>query len=132
MRFTFGKEYKLCSRLVIDEVFESGHQLKSFPFIVKFKAVELDSATRLQVTFSAPKRTFRRAHQRNYIKRICREAFRLEKHKLETYLEKRNKQLALFIIYTPKTALEVDALRKRVNALFSKMIQQIEHHEATH
>ncbi|MDG1331591.1 MAG: ribonuclease P protein component [Crocinitomicaceae bacterium] len=126
MNLSLGKANKLCSPKIIDEVFESGMQVKSYPFVLKFKETTLPKDVSFQIVFSAPKRTFRKAFQRNRIKRLCKEAFRSKRSLLDTYLEKQNKQLALFLVYTPKEELSLSLLNGRTEKLIKKIISQLE------
>ncbi len=131
MNFQLGKKNKLCSPKLIDAVFESGLSAKSYPFVVRFKEADLPENTRFQIVFSAPKRTFRKAVQRNRIKRICKESFRLQRASLDQYLEKQNKQLALFLVYTPREELSVKQLEGKTKKLIDKIITQLESNDAT-
>lgn len=126
MNFSLGKVNKLCSPKIIDEIFESGTQVKSYPFVLKFKETQLPKDVQFQIVFSAPKRTFRKAVQRNRIKRLCKEAFRAQRHELDIYLKNQNKQLALFLVYTPKEELNVNLLGGRTEKLIKKIISQLE------
>lgn len=126
MDLSLGKANKLCSPKIIDEVFESGGQVKSYPFVLKFKETELPKDVSFQIVFSAPKRTFRKAVQRNRIKRLCKEAFRSKKTILDSYLKEHNKQLALFLVYTPKEELAIGPLNGRTEKLINKIISQLE------
>ncbi|MFT6244429.1 MAG: ribonuclease P protein component, partial [Crocinitomicaceae bacterium] len=93
MNHSFGKAYKLCSKKLIDEVFESGVTVKSYPLIAKYKKVDLKNDAPFQMVISAPKRTFKNAFQRNRIKRLCKEAIRMNKQILEEPLI--NKKITL-------------------------------------
>lgn len=130
MNFSLGKVNKLCSPKVIDEVFESGMQVKSYPFVLKLKETALPKDVSFQIVFSAPKRTFRKAVQRNRIKRLCKEAFRTQRSVLDTYLKDQNKQLALFLVYTPKEELSLNLLTGRTEKLIKKIISQLESNDA--
>lgn len=132
MDFTLSKANKLCSPKLIDEIFENGAHLKSYPFVVKFKETNLPNDVSFQIVFSAPKRTFRKAVQRNRIKRLCKEAFRFKKNALDTYLKSQNKQIALFLVYTPKEELSLKLLEGRTEKLIHKIISQLESHDAKH
>lgn len=53
------------------------------------------------VAFGVSRRKFKRAHDRNRIKRLLREAFRLQKHLIYTPLEQSGRNLVLMINYMP-------------------------------
>jgi len=128
---SFGKEYKLCSKLLIDELFEHGEQLKCYPFFVRYKVSELDEDVPFQVVFSAPKKKFKRAHERSRIKRISREAFRLNKAEFELYLKSQNKQLALFVVYTAPAEISFDELNKSVRKMQKKLTEILTKNEVS-
>ncbi|MDG1657788.1 MAG: ribonuclease P protein component [Crocinitomicaceae bacterium] len=124
-----GKEYKLCSHVIIEDVFATGDLIKSYPFVARIKLTKLPKQVPFQLVFSAPKRTFRKAYQRNKVKRLCKEAFRLNKYELESALTDSNKQLALFLVFTSRDKITFDVLEKRVQKLIKKIIIQLESHD---
>ena len=91
-----------------------------------YKVVNEDEKTRFQVAVSAPKRTFRKATDRNRIKRLMRESIRKNKLYLEPFLAEQNIQLALFMIYTSKEELPLDTLMKKTQQLFKQLINTLE------
>lgn len=125
MNQTFGKSYKLCNKKQIDAIFESGSTQKQYPFIAKYKVLELQSDESFQMVISAPKRTFRSAVKRNRIKRICREAVRKNKHELEDWLKNHEYQLGIFLLYTGKEELDPSGLERKTQQLFQKIIQDL-------
>jgi ribonuclease P protein component len=126
MNESFGKEYKLCSQKKIQEIFDERKSLRSYPFVMHYKVVNEDEKTRFQVVVSAPKRTFRKATDRNRIKRLMRESIRKNKLYLEPFLAEQNIQLALFMIYTSKEELPLDKLMKKTQQLFKQLINNLE------
>jgi ribonuclease P protein component len=132
MNYCLGKENKLCSPKIIDDVFATGYQVKSYPFVLKFKETALPKDVSYQIVFSAPKRTFRKATQRNRIKRLCKEAFRHHKQSLDDFLKNHNKQLALFFVYTPKEELSLSLLGGQTDKLIKKIISQLESNGKAH
>lgn len=56
----------------------------------------------LQAGFTVSGKKFKRAVDRNRIKRLMRESYRLQQHPLLNQLEKAGKRLALFFLYTGK------------------------------
>ena len=126
---TFGKEYKLCSQKKIDGLFKTGKLVKKFPLIVHFQESEEQLPAPFQIVISAPKRIFRKAHERNRIKRLLRETVRKNKFILETFLVPRDKSLLLFLVYTNKEEMTYEILFKKTEQLFKLVIQTIEEHE---
>ncbi len=122
---SFGKEYKLCSQKLIDSIFEKNQKVKQFPFILSYLEVAIPSVKTFQIVISAPKRIFRKAHERNRIKRLMREAIRKKKVSLENELEKHQKQVALFLIYTSKEELKYELIEQKIEQLFNKLIKEI-------
>lgn len=125
MNQTFGKAYKLCSKILIDEIFETGTTIKSYPLLVKYKLIELKSDTTFQMVISAPKRTFRNAHQRNRIKRLCKEVIRKNKHILETPLKVRDINLGICLIYSAKEEMTLEQLERKTQKLFNKIVENL-------
>lgn len=124
-----GKIYSLKSKTTIDELFNSGTKVSSYPFTVFYSKTESKEQVPFKLVFSAPKRTFRNAYQRNRIKRIMKEAVRINKHPLETYLNNKQQQLSFFLIYSTKEELSFESLQKRTIKLFDKIIKQLDDKE---
>jgi len=127
MNENFGRKYKLKSRKTIDLLFKEGEQLRSFPFMVYLKAVELTEDVPFQVVISAPKRQFKKAHDRNRVKRLMTECFRKKKLILEEQLQKEQKQFALFVIYTQKDFPVYADLLQSTEKLMHKINTLISH-----
>ncbi len=123
---SFGKEYKLCSKKLIDSLFAEGQSVKAFPFTLFFLIHENSVNVPFQLVISAPKRINRHAHDRNRIKRIVREAIRKNKFILEDFLTETNQQLALFLVYTSKEELTTDQLDKKSKKLFTQLIEKLQ------
>ncbi len=81
-RFTFKKEEKLTSEKWIKELFEKGSSFYLSPLKVIYLPHPNQELPN-QVLISVPARNFKRAVDRNRIKRQLREAYRLHKHQLD-------------------------------------------------
>jgi len=128
---TFGKKYSLCRQKVIDAVFKSGNTVKQYPFVVHFMEVEEKMEAPFQITISAPKRLFRKAHDRNRIKRLMRETVRKNKLILETLINSNNRQLALFMVYTSKEEMPYEVLLRKTEQLFTQLANKFDNNEQT-
>jgi ribonuclease P protein component len=120
MRYTFGKPEKLKSRKLIGKLFEDGKSVKKFPIRLVYLQIKHTSDAPVQAAFSVPKRNFKRAVDRNRIKRLLREAYRHEKGAL--YKELKTPYIFMFTFIGKKepTYLEVQQKIQQVLALFIK------------
>ena len=91
----FGKEYKLCSKIQIDQVFDSGSRISQFPFQSIIQLASFTQNVPFKVLISVPKKRFKKSVDRNYVKRLMREVIRKNKLNLETFLLQNDFQLAI-------------------------------------
>lgn len=122
---TFGKAYKLCSQKAIAAIFEQKKSVKQFPFVMHYALMDLPTTKTFQVVISAPKRNFRKAHDRNRIKRLMKEVFRKNKLILEEKLTTNQLQMALFLIYTHKEEMDYSLLLRKMESLILKLTNEI-------
>ena len=129
--FGFSAKEKLKSRKQIGKVFQSGRHFHIPPLRISWilEPKESDEADGLQVGVGASGKHFKKAVDRNRIKRLLREAWRLQKAPLKTALEGKNRKLSVFIIYTGKELPEYAVLSIKVGVLIDKLIQLV--HEDT-
>jgi ribonuclease P protein component len=123
----FGKEYKLCSKILIDQLFGSGYRLQQFPFQAIVLPIKLNNSLPFQVLISVPKKKFKKAVHRNYLKRVTRELIRKNKVNLESLLIEMNIQLAICFVYTSTENMDYPSLELKI----SKLIEKIQAHVET-
>jgi len=81
MKFTFKKYERLYKKKDIDNLFASKKSIFSYPFKIFIKEIEKNSDSDLsKILISIPKKKFRKAAKRNSLKRLIKEAYRLNKH----------------------------------------------------
>lgn len=122
-KYTYGKEEKLKLRKLIDQIFKTGDSFSSYPFRVFFKKVEIEANVKAQVGVSVSKRNFKHAVDRNRIKRLMREVYRLNKH---TLLENIDQQVAVMIVYTQRKELPFDLLNSKMKLTLKKLCAEME------
>jgi len=124
-KFTLNKNERLKRRKIIEQLFSEGRAVSAFPIRVQYKLVDELLAEPLQAGFSASSRTFKRAVDRNRIKRLMREAYRLQKAELEQALQTKQRRLALFLIYTGKELPEYAVIKEKMDVVLKKLVQTI-------
>lgn len=120
MRFKFNKEEKLKSAKLIEQLFEQGSSMYEFPLGMMYLKINHNSNHPVKVSFSVSKRKFKRAVDRNRIKRLMRECYRLNKHSLYSNIE--NKYILMFTYIDEKEHKYVDIEEKMIH-LMKKLIQ---------
>lgn len=100
IRYTLGKHERLTRRKLIADVHERGTSLRSPAMVLVYLRSDLPEPVPAQVLFAVSKRNYRRAHDRNRIKRLMREAYRKQKPDLFHRLSEAKVQYALMFIFT--------------------------------
>ena len=79
----------------------------------------------LQAGFGASSRNFKKAVDRNRIKRLGREAYRLQKGPLLQQLTEKGLSLAVFLIYTGRELPEYATVNEKIGVILQKLIKEI-------
>jgi ribonuclease P protein component len=112
--YTFKKEERLCSKKLIEELFHNGSSFLLYPFRIVWLVHPLPAEVPAQVLINAPKRRFKKAVDRNLIKRRIREAYRLNKSaELYSFLEDHSCQLLLGIQFVGKEIHDSEFIHKK-------------------
>jgi ribonuclease P protein component len=120
-RYFFGKESKLKSRNLIQQLFSEGKHVLVYPL----KAVYIfgNEKHHLQTGVSASKRNFKKAVDRNRIKRLIREAYRLQKPTLENHLIQNNQKLSIFLMHVGKEMPEYEQLMESTEKIIKRIVK---------
>jgi ribonuclease P protein component len=123
--FSYNKFEKLKSRKQIELLFAQGKSISSFPVKVFYLSVEHTPAQPVQVGVGVSARNFKKAVDRNTIKRRMREAYRLHKLPLHEHLIAKQKSLAVFILWIDKQLPTTAALQDLMPTVLEKLIKQL-------
>ena len=121
---TFKKEERLCNKRLIDELFHNGSSFLCYPFKASWLIVDGTQQVPVQVLFSVAKKRYKRAVDRNLLKRRMREAYRLHKQEsLYRALDEAGKSIILSISYIGKEINEYPLIEKKMLKLFSQLCE---------
>ena len=130
--FTYQKKDKLKSRKQTQHLFSTGQAINVFPIRLIYTiepmatALEMGSASSLlQAGVGAPSRTFRKAVQRNRVKRLLREAYRLEKPNFITQAALDNKRVNLFFLYNDANVLTQVEIQAKVKEALAILVTKL-------
>lgn len=124
-KFTLGKNERLKSRKQIELLFSEGKKFSITPFRVHYIFNELTNPP-LQFGVGVSNRNFKRAVDRNRIKRLVREAYRLQKTPLHQKVKEKKGRLNIFIIYTGKELPGYKEVFDKMNKILDKLYQIID------
>jgi ribonuclease P protein component len=123
--FSYNKFEKLKSRKQIELLFAKGKSISSFPVKVFYLPVEHTPVHPVQVGVGVSARNFKKAVDRNTIKRRMREAYRLHKLPLHEHLMAEQKSVAVFILWIDKQLPTAAALQDLMPTVIEKLIKQL-------
>lgn len=119
---TFSKAERLCSKILIENLFKNGRLFNSSPFkFVWLTAPE--SNVPVKTVMSVPKRLFKRSVDRNRLKRRMREAYRKNKNHLYDSLVE--KKIHLMIIFTGKKIVEYIEIEEKIIEGIQRLVKEI-------
>lgn len=122
MKFTFPKKEKLKSQKLIEKLFLEGKAVNAFPLRVLYLQTDFDDGAKIKTGVSVSKRNFKKAVDRNRIKRLLREAYRLNKPE---YFNNITTSYAFMILYLGKDDTNFDTVNSKMKIVFKTFLEKI-------
>ena len=120
--YTFKKEERLCSKRLLEKLFHNGSSFLLYPYRIVWLAEKLPAEVPVQVVINVPKRRFKKAVDRNLIKRRIREIYRLNKsEQLYSYFSGSEIQLLVGIHYVGKDIPDYGFMDKKLKLAFEQL-----------
>jgi ribonuclease P protein component len=116
--FSLKKHEILRSKKEIQELFDHGSSFFLYPF--KIHHTPLDNSENTRVLFSVSKRNFKKAPDRNLLRRRMREAYRLNKNILVSNL-KEPFSLSIALVYISKSKLPFSEIENKLKQVFVRL-----------
>jgi ribonuclease P protein component len=122
MKNTLGKEERLKSKKLIEKLYSEGNSVKIFPLRMMYVQALHTSDFPCQVGVSVAKRNFKRAPDRNRLKRLMRETYRLQKEIVYNNLEA---QYVFMISYIGREEIKYEELYPKMEKLLRLFIDKV-------
>ncbi len=122
---SFPKAEHLCGEKRIARLYTQGEAFMAFPFRVVFRIEQKKDLMPASVMVSVPKKRFKRAVKRNRIKRLLREAYRLNKHALIDLLDEKQLQIHVAFNYVSDEELDFVTVEKKMKIALQKLMDKI-------
>lgn len=122
---TFKKEERLTSRKAVLEIIKKGKVIKAFPFYVRYRIINVEQSFPVQVIINVPKKRFKKAVDRNRIKRLIRESYRKNKATLYDCLIVKQINIQLFINFVDNNMPDYELVNTKVIGMIEKLCDKI-------
>jgi ribonuclease P protein component len=122
---TLKKDERLCSKKIIEELFSEGKSFIIEPFRIVWIEKTLNSDSPAQVLINVSLRKFKRAVDRNKIKRLIREAYRKNKSPFYQFLTENLKQCAFAIFYISKELTTYSEIELKIILILQRLEKEL-------
>jgi ribonuclease P protein component len=124
--FKFGKIEHLCGEMRIAEFYREGTSFISFPLRVVFRVVDQNEQVPVKMLVSVPKKRIKLAVNRNRIKRLICEAYRMNKSPLCLCAQRMNKSVYIAFNYVADESFELMIIEKKMKQAIEKLINSLD------
>jgi len=124
--YSFPKSEHLCGDKRITRLFTQGEAFIAYPLRVVFLLEPIKDKEPFSVMVSVPKKRFKRAVKRNRLKRLMREAYRLNKHILTEKIHEKHLQIHIAFHYISDDELNFEAVEKKMKVALHKLLLKVE------
>ena len=122
MLFSFGKKDKLKSKKTIEKLFSEGKSISVYPLRLVYLQTDFEDNVMTKTGVSVSKRNFKNAVDRNRIKRLIREVFRLNK---DQYFNNISTQYAFMILYIGDENPSFEKVSTKMKGLFGLFLDKV-------
>ena len=122
MKNTLGKQERLKSKKLIEKLYAEGDSVKTFPLRMMYVQTAHTSEFPCQVGVSVAKRNYKLAVDRNRLKRLMRETYRLQKQIVYNNLDK---PYVFMISYIGKEEIKYEDLHLKMEKLLTLFIDKV-------
>ncbi|GAA4279563.1 ribonuclease P protein component [Aquimarina mytili] len=120
MEATFNKKEKLKSSKAIDLLFSEGKSISKYPIRLVYRKSNFDDDVTFKVGVSVSKRNFKKAVDRNRIKRLLRESYRKNKY----IVPNTTHQFTFMFLFSGKEMPEYSLIESKIKGILQHFVKQ--------
>ncbi len=120
MKATFNKKEKVKSKKEIDFLFSEGKSISKYPIRLVYKKSTFEDTIKIKAAVSVSKRNFKKAVDRNFIKRLMREGYRKNKYLVPNTTH----QFTFMFLYSGKKMPEYAQVEPKIKEILQKFVEQ--------
>jgi ribonuclease P protein component len=126
MGYQLGKSEKLCGETTVNRLFTEGFSQMAHPMRIVWRYTKDSPEPGLKFLVSVPKKKLKHAVDRNRIKRLIREAYRLNKQTFENFARQHNLVVELAFIWIPSELDEYGRVERKLREALEKIEKKIQ------
>ena len=130
--FTYQQKDKLKSRKQLQNLFALGKSMSNAPLRLIYTLENITEENQasssplvIQAGVGAPTKQFKKAVQRNRVKRLLREAYRLELPAFKAQLQLQGMRLNIFILYMEANVLPQIEINAKMKLILDQLAKRI-------
>ncbi|MCK4664648.1 MAG: ribonuclease P protein component [Bacteroidales bacterium] len=123
---TFKKKERLKSKKIINSLFTDGNSYVEYPYRILWGKFNFNSPFPAQFGISVSKKKFKKAVDRNLIKRRTKEAYRKNKYILYDFCRENGIKIAVMIVYIANDIILYSEIEKKIILILKRLICEIE------
>ena len=127
----FPKKERLSGKKAIGQLFKKGNNSFIYPFKVLINYTDNSIESNLRLLITVPKRNFKKSVDRNRIKRLVREAWRLNKSEVQQKICDNAITVDVALVYASKTILTYKEIAPKIILILQRLIKEYEVRNAT-
>ncbi|MBG6133082.1 ribonuclease P protein component [Aquimarina sp. EL_43] len=120
MKATFNKKERLKSKKEIELLFSEGKSISKYPIRLVYRKSNFDESIKIRAGVSVSKRNFKKAVDRNCIKRLMRESYRKNKY----IVPNTTHQFTFMFLFSGKEMPEYSLIESKIKGILQKFVEQ--------